>query len=137
MVRGHAPPLRTTRGAAVARWRTLTGVALAIAVGGAGCGGAREAQPDEIEDEAPLDGGRLAAVRDAGDASVAVASARPEHAGFALGDNLLMAHRVDMKATGLAAQAGGNRHQDILRTHLRYIGAVMAIFNSPEAGGMK
>ena len=30
-------------------------------------------------------------------------------------------HRVDMKAAGLAAQAGGDRHQDVLRTHVRYI----------------
>jgi hypothetical protein len=32
-----------------------------------------------------------------------------------------------MKAAGLAAEAGGNGHQDILRTHLRYI-------VTPEAG---
>jgi hypothetical protein len=28
---------------------------------------------------------------------------------------------IDMEAAGLAAQPGGNRHQDVLRTHLDYI----------------
>jgi hypothetical protein len=31
-------------------------------------------------------------------------------------------HRIDMKATGLAAQAGGSWQQDVLRAHLGYIG---------------
>jgi hypothetical protein len=33
-----------------------------------------------------------------------------------------------MEAARLAAQAGGNGHQDVLRTHLGYIGDIVAIF---------
>ena len=52
------------------------------------------------------------------------AMAGPGVVGMAVGDHgaLDRPHRIDMKAAGLAAQAGGNGHQDVLRTHLRYIG---------------
>src|SRR5258708_9031538 len=43
-------------------------------------------------------------------------------------------YRIDMEAAGLAAQSGGDRHQDVLRTHLRYIGGVAAFFTSPHRG---
>ena len=51
----------------------------------------------------------------------AVAGARV--IGMAMSDQrpLHRPHRVDIKAAGLAAQAGGDRHQDVLRTHVRYI----------------
>ena len=40
--------------------------------------------------------------------------------GMAVGDHRALdrPHRIDMKAAGLASQAGGNGHQDVLRTHL-------------------
>ena len=43
--------------------------------------------------------------------------------GMAMGDHgaLDRPHRIDMEVTRLAAQPGGNRHQDVLRTHLGYI----------------
>jgi hypothetical protein len=37
-------------------------------------------------------------------------------------------YRVDMKAAGLAAQAGGHGHQDILRAHAMNIGRIAGIF---------
>ena len=39
------------------------------------------------------------------------------------------ADRIDMKAAGLAAQAGGDGQQDVLRTHPAYIGDVAAMFS--------
>ena len=49
--------------------------------------------------------------------------AGPGVVGMAMGDHgaLDRPHRIDMKAAGLAAQAGGDGHQDVLRTHLVYI----------------
>src|ERR1700722_9058444 len=54
--------------------------------------------------------------------------------GMAMGDHgaLDRPHRIDVEVTRLAAQPGGNRHQDVLRTHLRYIGGVAAFFTSPR-----
>ena len=37
--------------------------------------------------------------------------------------------RVDMETARLAAQAGGDGHQDVLRTHFRYIGGLAAMFS--------
>jgi hypothetical protein len=55
---------------------------------------------------------------------------------MAVGDHgaLHGAYRIDMKTAGPAAQAGGDGHQDVLRAHLRYIGAVATIFTSPRRG---
>ena len=52
--------------------------------------------------------------------------AGPGVVGMAVGDHgaLDRPHRIDMEAAGLAAQAGGNGHQDVLRTHLGYIGGL-------------
>jgi hypothetical protein len=33
-----------------------------------------------------------------------------------------------VKSAGLAAQAGGHRHQDVLRAHVGYIGRPQTIF---------
>src|ERR1700751_4216555 len=54
------------------------------------------------------------------------AMARPGVVGMAVGDNgaLDRANRIDMKAAGLAAKAGGNWQQDVVRTHAGYIGGV-------------
>ena len=43
--------------------------------------------------------------------------------GMAVGDHgaLHRAHRIDVEAAGLAAQAGGDGHQDVLRAHVVYI----------------
>jgi hypothetical protein len=51
--------------------------------------------------------------------------------GMAVGDHgpLDRSDRVDMKAAGLAAEASGNGHQDVLRTHFGYIGPLTAIFS--------
>ena len=38
-------------------------------------------------------------------------------------------HRIDMKAAGLATQAGSDGHQDVLRTHPGYIGCFRRIFS--------
>jgi hypothetical protein len=38
------------------------------------------------------------------------------------------AYRIDMEAARLAAKAGGNGHQDVLRTHVVYIGRISAMF---------
>jgi len=56
--------------------------------------------------------------------------------GMAVGDHgaLHGADRIDMKAAGLAAKAGGDGHQDVLRTHVGYIGGVAAFFTSPRRG---
>ena len=58
------------------------------------------------------------------------AMAGPGVVGMAVGDDSALdrPHRVDMKAAGLAAQAGGNGHQDVLRAHVRYIGRASADF---------
>ena len=58
------------------------------------------------------------------------AMARPGVVGMAVGDHgaLDRPHRVDMEAAWLAAQPGGNGHQDILRTHVGYIGRISAMF---------
>ena len=64
------------------------------------------------------------------------AMAGPGVVGMAVGDHgaLDRAHRIDMEAAGLAAQAGGDGHQDVLRAHVGYIAAVAAIFSlSPAA----
>ena len=47
------------------------------------------------------------------------AMAGPGVVGMAVGDHgaLDRPHRIDMKAAGLAAQAGGHGHQDVLRAH--------------------
>jgi hypothetical protein len=49
--------------------------------------------------------------------------ARPCMVGMAMGDHgaLDRPHRIDMETAGLAAQAGGDGHQDVLRTHVGYI----------------
>src|ERR1700736_852520 len=51
------------------------------------------------------------------------AMAGPGMVGMAVGDHgaLDRPYRIDMEATGLATQAGGNGHQDVLRAHLGYI----------------
>jgi hypothetical protein len=43
---------------------------------------------------------------------------------MAMGDHGALdgAHRIDVEAPGLAAKPGRNGHQDVLRTHLGYIG---------------
>jgi hypothetical protein len=38
------------------------------------------------------------------------------------------AHRVDVKAARLAAEPGGDGHQDVLRSHFGYIGLRLADF---------
>ena len=50
-----------------------------------------------------------------------LAMAGPGMVGMAMRDHRALdrPHRIDMKAAGLAAQAGGDRHQDVLRAHLR------------------
>ena len=60
------------------------------------------------------------------------AMAGPGVVGMAVGDHgaLDRAHRIDMEAAGLAAQAGGDGHQDVLRAHVGYIGAVTVIFKA-------
>src|SRR5436190_19062447 len=52
------------------------------------------------------------------------AMAGPGVVGMAMGDDgaLDRPHRVDMEGAFLAAEAGGDRHQDVLRAHLVYIG---------------
>ena len=57
--------------------------------------------------------------------------AGPGVVGMAMGNHgaLDRAHRVDMKAARLAAQAGGSGEQDVLRTHAVYIGCLAAIFS--------
>ena len=57
--------------------------------------------------------------------------------GMAMGDHgaLDRPNRIDVEVTRLAAQPGGNRHQDVLRTHLRYIGSAPAFFSEGVAGG--
>src|SRR4051794_35811716 len=54
------------------------------------------------------------------------AMAGPGVVGMAVGDNgaLDRANRIDMKAAGLAAKAGGNWQQDVLRAHASYIGGL-------------
>jgi hypothetical protein len=56
--------------------------------------------------------------------------ARPGVVGMAVGDHgaLDRPHRIDMEAAGLAAQPGGNGHQDVLRTHQAHIGRISAMF---------
>ena len=51
--------------------------------------------------------------------------------GMAVGDHgaLHGPYRIDMKGAPLAAQAGGDRHQDVLRTHSSYIGGLTPIFS--------
>ena len=58
------------------------------------------------------------------------AVAGPGMVGMAVGDDRALdrAHRIDMKPAGLAAQAGGHRHQDVLRTHVGYIGGLQTNF---------
>ena len=65
------------------------------------------------------------------------AMAGPGVVGMAMGDHRALDRpdRIDMKPAGLAAQAGGNGHQDVLRAHLGYIGRVAAIFTSPHRAG--
>ncbi len=60
------------------------------------------------------------------------AMAGPGVVGMAVGDHgaLDRPHRIDVKAARLAAQAGGDGHQDVLRTHLGYIGCVRRSFES-------
>ncbi len=64
------------------------------------------------------------------------AMARPRVVGMAVGNDgaLDRPHRIDMEAAGFAAQAGGDGHQDVLRTHFGYIGRAAAIFTSPRPG---
>ncbi len=52
------------------------------------------------------------------------AMAGPGVIGMAMGDHgaLDRPYRIDVEVARLAAQPGGNRHQDVLWTHLRYIG---------------
>ena len=56
------------------------------------------------------------------------AVARPGVVGMAMGDQgaLHGANRVDMEAARLATKTGGSWQQDVLRTHVRYIGGVAA-----------
>ena len=50
--------------------------------------------------------------------------------GMAVGNDRALdrPHRIDVKSAGLAAQAGGHRHQDVLRAHVGYIGRPQIIF---------
>jgi len=43
-------------------------------------------------------------------------------------------HRVDMEAARLAAEAGGNGHQDVVRAHAFYIGDPAAMFSRAMFG---
>jgi len=45
------------------------------------------------------------------------------------------ANRVDMETARLAAKTGGSWQQDVLRTHLGYIGGVAAFFLPLPSGG--
>ena len=56
--------------------------------------------------------------------------------GMAMGDHgaLDRPHRIDVEVTRLAAQPGGNRHQDVLRTHPRYIGGAAVFFTQSGDG---
>ncbi len=58
------------------------------------------------------------------------AMAGPGVVGMPVGDHGTLdgAHRVDMETARLAAQAGGSWQQDVLRTHLGYIGGPTPIF---------
>ncbi len=51
--------------------------------------------------------------------------------GMAMGDHgpLDRPHRVDMETAGLAAKAGGDGHQDVLRAHFGYISRLGPIFS--------
>src|ERR1700704_512477 len=62
--------------------------------------------------------------------------AGPGMVGMAVGDHgpLHRPYRIDMKAAGLAAEAGGDGHQDVMRTHLGNIGGLAAFFTSPRRG---
>jgi hypothetical protein len=44
------------------------------------------------------------------------------------------ADRVDMEAARLAAEAGGNGHQDVVRAHAFYIGGHAAMFSRAMSG---
>ena len=59
------------------------------------------------------------------------AMAGPGMIGMAVGDDgpLDRPHRVDVEAARLAGQAGGDGHQDVLRTHLGYIGPLVSNFS--------
>jgi predicted TPR repeat methyltransferase len=52
--------------------------------------------------------------------------------GMAVGDHGALdgAHRIDMEAAGLAAKAGGDGHQDVLRAHLSIYRRVTVIFKA-------
>ena len=51
--------------------------------------------------------------------------------GMAMGDHSALdgPHRVDVEAAGLAAQAGSNWQQDVLRAHVANIGRLAAMFS--------
>jgi hypothetical protein len=59
--------------------------------------------------------------------------ARTGVVGMAVGNDRALdrPHRIDMKAAGLATQAGSDGHQDVLRTHPGYIGCFRRIFSGP------
>ena len=62
--------------------------------------------------------------------------AGPGMIGMAVGNHgaLHRAHRIDVEAARLAAEAGGSGDQDILRTHAFYIGAPAAMFSRAMFG---
>jgi hypothetical protein len=64
------------------------------------------------------------------------AMARPGVIGMAMRDHgaLHRAHRIDMEAAGLATQAGGNGHQDVLRAHAALYRRSCVEFYPPCAG---
>jgi len=59
--------------------------------------------------------------------------AGPGVVGMAMGDHRALdgTDRIDMKASGLATKTGGSWQQDVLRTHLGYIGRIAPIFTHP------
>ncbi len=61
------------------------------------------------------------------------AMAWPGVIGMAMGDHgpFDRPHRIDMEATCFAAQPGSDGHQDVLRTHFRYIGRPAPMFTRP------
>src|SRR6201992_2124283 len=64
------------------------------------------------------------------------AMAGPGMIGMAVGDDRALdrSYRIDMEAAGLAAQAGGDGHQDVLRAHASYIGPIAPTFSQGNTG---
>src|ERR1700743_2311793 len=51
--------------------------------------------------------------------------------GMAVGDDRALdrPYRIDMEAAGLAAESGGDGHQNVLRAHAPYIGPIAPTFS--------